>query len=200
MVDAKMIRYRVEYLDAIAGSVPTNVLPDRMTLIFADKMAMNTLEGFLGQFSLTYLADLQKNTVVTMLKLFDKKYYYKGKAGELPAGILPLEGMFLEQTSESRKILDFDTKKYILHLPGQNKKELFATESLDIRNPNIATPYKELPEVLLQFYTELSVLKMVMVAESYEETSLKREYFSIPDNYSEISRSTMEKILTELFK
>ena len=199
-LDAKIIHYRVEYLDKVAGSVPTNILPDRMTLVLADNKALNTIEGFLGQFSLSYMADLRKNRVVTMLKIFDKRYYHNGKSGELPVGISPMENMFLELEENSFKMLDFDTRKYILHLPGQKEKELFGTMDLEIKNPNNTTPYREVPDVLLQFYTELSVLKMNMIAEQFEEREVEKTVFKIPENYKEISRPAMEKLLAELFK
>jgi hypothetical protein len=200
IVDAKVIEYKVEYVDEVAGSIPTSILPRKMTLIFAEKMAMNTIDGFLGQFTLTYIADLKKETVVTMLKLFDKRYYHRGESGENPAGIAPMDGMKLEGTDSTARILDFDARRYILYIPGYEEKEIWSTPDIKIKNPNITTPYKELEDVLLQFYTELSVLKMNMMAHNFEEQSLSNEIFQVPEKYEEISRKKMEKILEELFK
>lgn len=198
-VDAIVIEYDVDYVDEIAGSVPTNILPGKMTLVFANRMAMNTIEGFLGQFTLSYIADLKKETVTTVLKIFDKKYYYSGKKGENPAGIAEMKDMKLEKTNNTTRILDFDAVKYNLYIPGYEEKEIWCTD-IGIKNPNITTPYKELDKVLLQFYTELSVLKMNMTAQKIEEKMLNSEIFMIPKNYEEISRAEMELILKELFK
>ncbi len=200
MVGAKVIEYDVDYIDEIAGSVPTNILPGKMTLVFANRMAMNTIEGFLGQFTLSYIADLKKGTVTTVLKLFDKRYYHRGKRGENPAGIAPMKDMKLEKTATTARMLEFDAIKYKLHLPGYSEKAIWCTPDIHIKNPNITTPYKELDKVLLQFYTELSVLKMNMTAEKFEEKTLSTDIFTIPENYQEISRAKMELILAELFK
>jgi len=200
IIEAKVIEYKIEYIDEVAGTVPTKILPGKMTLIFTDRMAMNYIEGFLGQFTLTYIADLKKETVITMLKLFDKNYFYQGSAGEQPAGIAPMNGLVLEKTDSIDQILDFNATKYILHVPGDKDREIWCTPDIKIKDLNITTPYKSLEEVLLQFYTELSVLKMVMKANKYEEKTLNSEIFKVPDKYLEISRLKMEKILNELFR
>jgi hypothetical protein len=41
---------------------------------------------------------------------------------------------------------------------------------------------------------------MVLKATEYTETSLSADFFSIPDEYQEINRITMEKAIEELFK
>lgn len=200
LIDAKVIVYRVEYIEEEAGSIPTNILPRKMTLVFADNKAMNNIEGFLGQFSLTYIADLKKRSVTTLLKIFDNHYYYQGSVDELPAGIDGLEGMELEKTGDTKTMMNMVAEKYILHLPGDQKKEIWGTSEIQIKDPNITTPYRELEKVLLQFYTELSVLKMLVKAEKYEEREISTSLFDIPQDYERISRLTMEKTLAELFK
>lgn len=200
MIDVNLIEYRVEYIDDVAGSVPTNILPGKMTLIFHEHTAITSIEGFLGQFSLTYLADLKKQKVTTMLKLFDKNYYYEGEKGELPAGIVPFENMEIEETNDSAMILDFMCRKYILHSDKLDNKEIWSTKEIGIKNPNITTPYRDVPGILLQFYSQLSVLKMFLFIEKYQEKSISRDLMEVPDNFKQISRSAMEKTLVELFK
>lgn len=200
IVDAQVIEYRVEYIEEVAGSVPTHILPRKMTLVFAGNKAMNNIEGFFGQFSLTYIADLKARTVLTLLKVFDKKYYHEGTEDEPPVGIALMPGMKLEETGRQDEIINFEAKQYILHLPGGHSHDIWVTSDIKIKDPNITTPYKNVDDVLLQFYTELSVLKMLVRAEKYESRSLSTEIFMVPDNYEEVSREKMNNILEELFK
>lgn len=200
MIEVKIIEYRVEYMDDVAGSVPTSILPDEMTLILHEHTALTRIEGFLGQFSLSYLADLKKRRVTTMLKLFDRNYYYEGEEGELPAGIRSFDNMRIEETGDSAKVLDFLCRKYILHADDIESKDLWSTREIEIKNPNIATPYHEIPGVLLQFYSELSVLKMLLTIEKYKEQTISSDKLLVPGNYKKISKSAMEKTLEELFK
>jgi len=200
MIEVKVLEYHVEYVDDVAGSVPTSILPEKMSLIFYDQKALTTIEGFLGQFSLSYLADLKKQRVVTMLKLFDRNFYYQGEEGELPAGIVSFEDMIIEKTGDSAMIMDFMARKYIVRAGEIDSKEIWSTEEIDIRNPNIITPYREIPGVLLQFYSQLSVLKMHLVIEKYQEKTISEDMMQVPDSFKRISKSTMEKTLEELFR
>ncbi len=198
--DVKILTYEVEYREDRAGSVPTGILPNRMRLVFSRNLAVNQIEGFLGQFSLRYLADLRNQEVTTLLRLFDKKYYYIGEKGELPCGIDPMEGLKILPAGNNPDILGFSTNYFDLILPGGDTLELASTEDLGIESPNITTPYRDVDEVLLQFYTKLSVLEMVLKAVEFEETRLPADFFEIPEDYQRINRATMEKAIDELFK
>lgn len=200
IVGAEIIEYKVEYMEKVAGSVPTNILPRKMTLVFADDKAMNNIEGFFGQFSLTYIADLKDRTVTSLLKVFDKKYYHEGKEDEPPVGIALMNGMELVKTENHEEMINFNAEQYILHLPNGHSYDIWGTTDIKIKDPNINTPYKDLDHVLLQFYTELSVLKMLVKAQKHESRALSYEIFTVPDDYEEISRENMNKILEELFK
>lgn len=171
-----------------------------MRLIFGEDYAMNTIEGFLGQFSLTYIANLRKEKVITMLKIFDKKYYYNGEKNELPCGIDPMPGMVIKSTGNERNILGFDAKEYSLDLSGNQQILIYSTDQIPVVSPNRATPYRNIEEVLLQFYTRLSVLDMILVAEDFREEEISTGIFMVPEGYSEISRIQMEKTISELFR
>ncbi|MCK4921042.1 MAG: hypothetical protein KAS71_08350 [Bacteroidales bacterium] len=199
-VEIKIIQYDVTYINENAGSIPTRILPNKMQLVFGDDYAMNSIEGFLGQFSLTYIANLKKKKVTTLLKLFDKKYYYLGPNGEFPCGIDPMKAMVLKPTGKSANILGFKAKEYDLGQIGINGLKIYTTNDIDVKSPNNNTPYSSIDEVLLQFYTKLSVLEMYLVAESFEEDSASINIFSIPDDYEPVTRIKMENTLAELFK
>ena len=78
--------------------------------------------------------------------------------------------------------------------------KVYTTNEIQIKNPNSSTPYSSIDEVLLQFYTKLSVLEMYLVAESFKEETISSSIFSIPEGYTEVSRLKMENTLAELFK
>lgn len=199
-VNANIIEYRVEYLHEKAGSIPTRILPDQMTVIFAYPYALNNIEGFFGQFSLSYVANLRKRKVTTLLKLFDKKYYYEGEQGEIPCGVDPMEGMSITPGNDTKTIAGYRCHEYILARPGKENIPLYSTDELHIKSPNITTPYLHHNDVLLQFYTRLSIMDMLLVADSCRTGTVKKDLFMVPDGYQEISRVKMEKVLDELFK
>lgn len=199
-VNAKVIEYKINYLEDKAGSIPTSILPGRMTLIFADNFALNRIDGFLGQFSLSYVADLKKKSVTTYLRLFDKKYYYIGQPGELPCGIEPLDNIQITPTGQKKEIAGYIANEIIVRT-DDNKEIILYTASLDhIKNPNITTPYSEIKEVLLEFFTRLSVLDMRISASRLYNKEVDWLLFNIPEDYVQISKAEMEKAMHELFR
>ena len=199
-VNAKVIDYRIEYLDSKAGSVPTSILPSKMTSLFAGHFALNRIDGFLGQFSLSYIANLKTTSVTTMLKLFDKKYFYTGRPGELPCGINKMQGLQLLETGITKEISGFSAKKSIVRTDNKPDVYIYTANIENIKNPNITTPYNKVDGVLLEFYTSLSVMQMKIMALRVYNKEVDWSLFNIPQDYREITRSEMEKAINELFR
>ena len=194
-MNAKIIEYKIEYLADKAGSIPTSVLPGKMTLIFADHFALNRIEGFLGQFSISYIANLKTKKVISLLKIFDKKYYYTGKAGELPIGIDSMQGLVIEKTGGKKDIAGISSDEIRVTAPDGKILLIYSAYIDHIKNPNITTPYSEIDAVLLEFYTSLSDLKMKLSASRYYTKDIEWSIFNIPEEYPEVSNTLMTKVI-----
>lgn len=199
-VNAHVVEYKVNYLDSKAGSIPTSILPSKMTLVFAEHFALNRIDGFLGQFSLAYIANLKTRSVTTMLKIFDKKYYYQGKPDELPCGIYEIHGLTIEETGNTKEISGYTANEMIARINNDSILYLYSAQLDHIKNPNITTPYRKVEGVLLEFYTTLSIMQMKFSASRIYFKEIDWSLFNIPDDYKQISREEMEKGIRELFK
>jgi hypothetical protein len=198
-IKARIIQYKVNYLDDKAGNIPTSVLPGRMTVIFADHYALTRIDGFLGQFSLNYIANLRNHTVITMFKIFDKKLVHFGKAGDLPICLKPIESIEIKEKENNISFAGFQCKKLIVSSANQNDFYVICTDQIDVKNPNATTPYKDIDEVLLMFNTRLSLLSMQLIAEKYEEKEVPWNMFHVPDDYRKVSRADLEMVIQTLF-
>gem|GEM_PF-410657 len=200
MVEAKIIEYRVEYLDEKAGGIPTSILPGKMILIFADHYAVNRIDGFLGQFSLTYIANLKTRRVISLIKIFDKKYYYSGDSGEIPSGIDPMNNLKVEKTGNKKEISGYSSDELRIISPDGIEFMVYTTSFENIRNPNITTPYNDIADVLLEFYTSLSDMRMKLSASRIYSKEVEWNTFHVPEDYKEITKDAMEKTIRELFR
>jgi len=199
-VKATVIEYKVTYLAEKAGKIPTKMLPGKMTVIFAGHYALNKIEGFFGQFSLIYVGNLKNETVITMLKLFDKKFVYYGKKGELPCGLNDPGELKITETGHTAEMHGLICKQLQIVSISDSINYAMCTDAIKIRNPNITTPYKEINEVLLEFNTQLSLLDMKLSATSLEEKTVSWDLFRVSGDYEEKSREFMENTINELFK
>lgn len=199
-VSAKVIDYKVTYLTEKAGNIPTKMLPGKMTVIFAGHYALNKIEGFFGQFSLVYIGNLRNESVITMLKLFDKKYVYFGKKGELPIGFLELKNLDIKETGNTKEFLGFTCKELLISSDKNPDFFALSTDQIKVKNPNITTPYREITELLLEFNTELSFLGMKLTANSVQDKVISWDAFRVPPDYKEKPKEFIDKTIQELFK
>jgi hypothetical protein len=199
-VTATVIEYKVTYLTEKAGNIPTKMLPGKMTVIFAGRYALNRIEGFFGQFSLVYIGNLKNESVITMLKLFDKRYVYYGKKGDLPCGFNELKNLSIKETGTNKDLLGIHCKELLISTDEKPPFYALCSSDIDIKNPNITTPFKEINEVLLEFNTQLSLLDMKLTATSVKDKTISWDLFRVPVDYKEKSKEFMENTIRELFK
>ena len=199
-VTASVIDYKVTYLTEKAGKIPTKMLPGKMTVIFAGHYALNRIEGFFGQFSLIYIGNLKNESVITMLKLFDKKYVYYGKKGELPCGFVNPGKLSITETGKKMELLGLSCKELLISSEEDSTFYALTTNDLKIKNPNITTPYRDIKEVLLEFRTQLSLLQMQLTASNVKRVDVSWDLFKVSDEYQERPKEFIDNTIQELFK
>ncbi|MEX2370384.1 MAG: hypothetical protein WD578_05200 [Bacteroidales bacterium] len=197
-MEGHLIKYQVNYLEDMAGDIPTKLLPDVMEAYYTNRYVMTRIHGFFGQFTLSQLADLSHNSVTTLLNFFGNKIYCTGEKGELPAGISEIREYSVLITNDTLRIGGFLSRKAVI-TSGEVAYDIFFIEDIDIKNPNITTPYYFIDYVLSDFRVQLSILKMRLIMVQHEYTSFKSSYFEIPEDYKQVSKETMETIINNLF-
>jgi hypothetical protein len=185
-------------MDHMAGDIPTSLLPDVMEAYYTKKYIFTRIHGYFGQFSLVQVANLRQDRVTTMLNFFGTKVVHTGEKGEVPAGINQLENPSLEVTSDTLTICGMRSTRGIVRAAG-NEYDVYFIEEIDIKSPNITTPYYFIDHVLSDFRVQLSMLKMHLVMFEHESRQVDPILFEIPDAYVPVSRETMENIINSLF-
>jgi hypothetical protein len=197
-MEAHYMKYHISYLESMAGDVPTRILPARMDSWYTDYFVVTRINGFFNQFSLIQIADLRNKRVSTLLNLFGNKVYYRGKKGELPAGIIaPLE-MHIQKTGELSVIGGLNSEQVQID-PGGESFNMYYTRDFSVRRPNLITPYGTINYPLSDFRIQLSYLKMHLTCTEYDSRIIESEMFTIPDEYRLVTRPVMEEIINSLF-
>ena len=197
-VKADYIKYRVHYLDHMAGDIPTSLLPDVMEAYYTKKYIRTSIHGYFGQFSLVQIADLRQNTVTSMLNFFGTKVVHTGKKNEVPAGIKALTNPSLEITSDTLTVCGMLSRRGIVRTDAR-EYDVYFIEDIKIKSPNITTPYYFIDHVLSDFRVQLSILKMHLVMFEHDKKEVDPELFEVPEAYVPVSRKTMEGIINSLF-
>ena len=197
-LEAHYLKYRVSYLEERAGRIPTGILPDHMDTYYTRYFVLSRIEGFLNQFSLTQIADLKQKKVTTLLNYFGHKIYYEGREGEPPAGIVEPGQLHCKFTGDTLTIAGLKSERIEVDT-GAEKFDIYCTRDFNARKPNMATPYQCVDHALSDFRIQLSLLKMRLTCLEYMTKTVQSEIFSIPEDYSPVTRQAMEEIINSLF-
>jgi len=197
-VNAHYIKYHIDYLEDMAGDIPTRILPGHMDVFYTKFYVLSRIEGFFNQFSLIQIADLRHRRVTTLLNFFGNKVYYVGRIGELPAAIIAPDQMICNFTGETKMIGGLNSERIIVDT-GEEKYSIYCTRDFSVRRPNITTPYHSIDYPLSEFRIQLSLLKMQLTCAEFESKIVESEIFTIPEDYRLISKIAMEQIINSLF-
>jgi hypothetical protein len=197
-MEAYHMTYKVEYLEKMAGDIPTDILPRRMDAYYTRYHVYTEISGFFNQFRLIQIADLRRRQVTSLLSFFGNKVYYRGETGQLPAGIAPLKSLKLTPTEDTLRIGGLLSER-MLAQTSRDTFSLYYTRAFSVRRPNISTPYHSIDYPLTDFRIQLSILKMHATCTSLEEVTVESSLFQVPENYKEVNRLAMEEIINSLF-
>jgi len=197
-LEASYVKYRIEYLDKMAGDIPTRYLPAQMDSYYTKHYVLTKIEGLFNQFSLVQIADLKRKRVTTLLNFFGNRVFYKGNHGELPAGIKELDHVEYRFTGEKTVIGGLNSERIEIDT-GKELFNVYTTRDFSVRQPNIVTPYHSIDFPLTDFPIQLSMLKMRLSCIGFELKTIESEIFKVPDTYRSVSRLEMEEIINSLF-
>lgn len=200
-ITAGRIDYKITYLNNDLDKKTMNILPTHMKLVFNEKQAANNIEGFMGIYRLNAITNFSTRKCSTILKVFDKHYLFRGNKDEQMCCFDTMEGMEIQETSETKDIAGFKCRKSIVRLPLTDETfEIFYTDEINLKHPNVTNPYKDVKGVLMEFELNLLYLKMRFVAEKYQISDDYDFKNKPPDNSKLVSRDQMTQILNRLME
>ena len=197
-IDSHYLRYDISYLEEKAGDIPTRILPRTMDAYYTKYFILTKIEGFFNQFSLIQISDLRRRRVTTLLNFFGNKVYYQGGYGELPASIVEPDRLEFSFTGETKIIGGLNSERVMVDT-GEEQFSIYCTRDFSVRRPNISTPYRSVDYPLTDFRIQLSLLKMHLTCSGFEQKCIESKAFIVPDEYREVNRESMEKIINSLF-
>jgi GLPGLI family protein len=197
------IEYKIIYPQQVIDEGLTMFLPEKMMVFFKDKNLKVRFKGGLGIYHLEYISRSLGDSCFTLFKVFDKKMFYQlNKADHL----------FLYKDLGSTKITQIpDSTKEIAGVPCQMAKVSFSnagettinvyyTQSFDITNPNVNTPFEAIPGILMEFEMAFNDLRLKLMAQKFTPSSLTSDEFEVPGDYRESSAEEVQGMILTLMQ
>jgi hypothetical protein len=194
-----VITFDISYTSDSGRNFPVQLLPKNMEMKFNKNYTSFTIEDRVGLFSISNITNLKKRHHVTLIKVFDKKYVFKGDTNEAPIFFrnnVPYEVKLFADTARLVGILC--QKASVTDVSTRKSFDVFYTSNIDLQNPNANTPYQNIHGLLLQFGIQMKNLKMKLTAKKINQKEIDNDEFIIPTGYKRISKNQMEEIINTL--
>lgn len=193
-----IVTYDINYTTNSDRNFPLQLLPKTMELHFNNHFVSFEIEDRVGLFSIRNINDLMNKNHLTLIKVFDKKYVYKGEVDEAPL-FFNNSTFTITEIKDTVRLIGLLCHKANVNIANSSKTfpVLFYT-NIGFHNPNINTPYEKIDGILVDFMIQLKNIDMRLVAKNIAEKKMSDSEFSIPDGYKLISKSKMEEIITTL--
>jgi GLPGLI family protein len=191
------IEYYIEYLDNDHENPLIMLLPRKMTTLFNNNSSYTLIEGFLGTFKLTYIANNSKHRNYSMFQMMDKKYYYPTEIDNLSFGYEKMKNLKIVFTDVEKEIAGYNCKQAIASFPGGKCKdiEIFYTNEINLKEPNQNNPFHQIDGVLMEFTVNLMGINMNIKTKKVIDKKVKPEIFEIPKGFTRVTLEEMEKIV-----
>jgi len=196
LIEEGIITYDITYFQTEKENPLISLLPTQMTITFKGDKAVSVFEGWMGIFSSCLITDISEGENKTLIKLSDKKYYSVSAIDEPFIGE-KIDSIYIKNLEETKDIAGYKCKKSTVKIynPENSSFDIYYTDELNLKYPNINSPFKDIQGVLMEFQMEINSIEMKLTFNNLNTDKIHDSVFNVPEGYHNISRTEMEEIL-----
>jgi len=180
--------------------MPKEVLPKNLIVSFKNNKILFEMISSFGNSGILNLANPEKGIVDTYFSLFTLKYFYAVQPGEQYPGFEAMQGIIIRNTNKTSVICGFNCKNAEVTFPSDRNRvyQVWYTNEINIKNPNIATPFSQIDGVLMSFFFFLGTAELHFDAETVYKKEIPDITFERRDRYLRVSRVEIDKFINKM--
>lgn len=193
------IHYSITY-GGPPGLIPRELMPKSLIVSFKKNKILFDINSPIGNSGISNLANHETRVYDTYVNMIGGRYYYQGGTDEVPPGLESMEGMVVKRTGRSGEIMGFKCEHAEVILPSMPDSvfHIWYTNDIDIKNPNAATPFKEVDGVLLRFFFFMGEREFVFEAESIYKKEIPEKTFQRREKYKQVPKEVIDEYIIRL--
>lgn len=196
--DEGEIHYSITYNEP-GGVLPMELMPNSLVVKFKDDNILMEITAPIGHSGIYNIIKPDENIMQTFISFLGIKYYYQGESGEIPPGIDPMENLKFMRTGQTKTISGLNCKHAIVEIPGYNRDfNIWYTNDIDLDNPNISTPFKDIDGVLTNFFYKIGDMIIEFEITSVYQREVADKDFVKSDKFLRISREDMDNLISKM--
>lgn len=193
------IHYSITYAGR-TNPVPKEIMPKDLIVTFKkDNILFEIISPF-GNSGIVNLSNPSEEIFDTYISIFTLKYFYAAEPGETHPGFDAMKGMEITETDNTREICGYLCKNARVSFPADRSKyyDIWYTDGIDVKNPNISTPYSDIDGVLMSFVFIIGGSELHFMAENVYSKDIADERFSRREKFSRISRDDINRFIARM--
>ena len=193
------IHYNIEYRGNIAG-VPKEVLPKTLVVYFKQNNILTEMLSVFGNSGILHLSNPKDKIYDAYFNFFTLKYYYEAVEGELFPGFDAMEGIEINKTSKTMILCNFHCKNAEVTLPFDRNRiiNIWYTDEIDVKNSNLATPFKDIEGVLMDFFFYLGEIEIHFMVENVYSKTINDNTFARRNNYQRVTKDEINSFINKM--
>lgn len=192
------IHYTIEYLGNV--SMPKEIMPKDLIVSFKENKILFDISAPIGNSGILNLSNPQEGIYDTYISLLAWRYYYSAQPGEPHPGFEAMNGIEIRKTLKTSIICGFNCKSAEVRFPNNRDKvyEVWYTNEIKVKDPNAATPFKDIDGVLLNFFFIMGPAEMHFTAETVYKKEIPDKTFERRDKYLRVSRDQIDSFIIRM--
>ena len=180
--------------------MPKDLMPKNLIVAFKNDKIIYELISPIGNSGITNLCNPSKEIYDTYLSLFTIRYFYPSKPGELYPGFEAMRGMEIRKTSKTSVICGYKCKNAEVTFPFDLKKiyNIWYTNEIRVKNPNVATPFEQIDGVLLSFFFFIGRSEFNFEAENVYRKEIPDKTFERKKKFLRVSKNDLNKFINKM--
>lgn len=192
------IHYDISYVGEFAVSV--DLLPKSLVVSFKEDKILFEMTG-LGKSGIINLANPELEIYDTYYSFMTLKKYYAAEPGESFPGFNAMDKMEIKKTSKEAVICGYNCKNAIVSFPGTDGTyNIWYTREINVKNPNVATPFEDIDGVLLSFFFKLGGSELHFNCENVYSMDIPDEVFKRRPHYDLVTKDDIVRFMNKMIK
>lgn len=198
-IDQGEIHFSITY-GGPPGNFPMPYLPKNMVVSFKEDRTLFDIRSPFGNNGIANLSNPSEDIYDTYLNMLGTRAYYPSESDETPPGLSSMEGLKIRPTGKTGEIIGFKCKHAEVTLPSMPDSvfDIWYTDEINIKNPNVANPFNEIDGVLLSFFFFMGNREFIFEAESIYRKEIPDKVFDRREKYKRIGKDDMERYIAAI--
>lgn len=147
--------------------------------------------------NINIISDANTKEQVVLYDMMGQKMAIKSSKEETEKALNDLPDMKVEETGETKKIINYNCKKVKITDNENHSYEVYVTNEINIPNPNWNTQYKNINGVLMEYSQKANPegdAKMIFTAKEVKKFKVKDNVFEIPSDYKQMTMTEFKQM------